>query len=484
MWRTFLEKAKLVRTLRDSSFGGGYDLPLTSVGPLATSRPVITIFPHLRVLCMSSHHLNKLVMSPSVEVLNWKVGRWMDDSREMWEICQSVVDRMPNIRSLNLDFENALASQSQLAFLCAQLEQLETLRIPLYGLTPTLICGLSGLPKLKEIEFMIGEKYSSSSGSNTVGLNDFQTANVHLSSSAFAALRHLSFSVPQFSVASFFLGLPSFPLSNLTRLEIRVPFVTNLTPSSVRSILRMLSQFALSLTSLSLNLVPCHTVSAARILRVLPLGLPDLLSVGAFRDLRRFAIYHPCPLSFSDSDFEDFARLLPSAEALDLNSRPTVFRVPSTSMQVLDHFARICLKLEHLSVFVLTLPIVPRVSSSRFSSHFKELDFGRSPLPAADNINGQKTLARYLARVVPCATAISHFVEQMFLDSKLFDVTSNGNDLREAPAARKEIMKARWWAIVVMVQALREAQVRGTAVNNDLRSRVIDLRSAVAALRA
>lgn len=423
-------------------------------------------------------------MSESVQVLNWKIHNWIDSSVSLWDVCESIVDRMPFIRAMVLDFGFSKSVQSPLAFLLAQLEHLETIDLPLYGLPPEMICGLSGLPRLKEIGFMIGNSYTYTSGSDSLGLDDFQTSKLHLPPSAFPMLSGLSFSAPQLTAASVFLELSAFPLSGLTRLEIRVPFVAALSPASVFSILNMLSRSALSLTSLKLILTPCHSVSTTRILRVSPLRFNDLSAVGGFHCLRRFGIHHPYPLSFNEREYEEFARLLPSAEVLDLNPHPTVYQVPSVSIRVLDHFARICPDLKRLSVFLRGFTSTARAPRSQFGSALRELHFGRSPLPAVDNIVGQKTLARYLAILLPASTTVGHFAKQAYLDSRVFDITNDGRDLREVPEARQEIMKDRWWAIVVMARALREARERDSVVNSDLRSLVADLRSNVAVLRA
>lgn len=408
----------------------------------------------------------------------------MADGKRVLSLCEDVPDRMQKISKLSLDFECFDPLQNAIASMCSQLWRLETIAIPLYTLTPIMLCGLSELPCLREIDF-----YLASSSARRVYSPDvneaekFQPSDVHLSESAFPSLKGLSFCAPHVHIAAEFLHLSTFPLRGLTRLDIRVPNVSLMSGVVVSSLLKGLSISAISLRSLGLNLVGYNGVAAPRMLRVQPLTLHDLLSVANFPLLTRFSIHHTSSLAFSESDFLEFARLVPDMEVLELNPRPAIARLPSVSFTILEYFARFCLKIRSLSVFVRCDGPTERVPFYKFSREFKEVQFGRSPIPRPDDPQVRKSVARYFAEIFPIGITVGHWAHAHdHVDGKQYELADFDRALVQVSGSRVKTMSFRWAGLVAMVNILKEVRIIMNDKEEELRSSALVLRMRLGAL--
>ncbi|EIM83149.1 uncharacterized protein STEHIDRAFT_160748 [Stereum hirsutum FP-91666 SS1] len=414
-------------------------------------------------------------MSDSVSDLCWNIQSYMGDSLGLWSSCRSITERMPFIRTLELSYDNPVPFDNPLSFLCSMLPRLETVKLPLYGATGTMLCGLSGLRQLREIQLSTHQTRISSYH-NTEPLSRFDPARFHLPHDAFPALESLSFSSPTVPVASSFLSHRCFHRIPLTRLFIRVPLTVGFRSKDVKDFFTLLSRDMAWLEDLELWFVPSKSEIPARIKQMDRITVEDLGGVRGFTALKKLAFHHAFPLNASNEDFRSLAAGLPHVEVLILNPQPTILRTSAVSLECLPYFAEFCPALRELGVFVNGNMHLPYPSGHRFGSTVRFMRFGRSPLPTMAQFDARLSFTRHIAFYFCRSTAFTSMETSIPWDVEYYRWASSGALLTEVADSAVHVLCNRLKEIIAIARAVRDERERLESKVTTLQARLQELR--------
>lgn len=457
-WRRFLPKAWCVRSLKDISFGGRWFLAPHTELALSMSRPHGgPVFPAVEILELTSRNLSKLVMSTSVRELHWRIESYMGNSNNLWTLCRSITDRMPLITALELQYDDALAIGSPVAFLCSMLTSLTTITLPVYGLTEDIICALSGLPSLQRVVMSMNP-----TGPGHVRVYDtdaikrFDPSHMHLAQHGFPQLRTLSFSAPSVDAATNLLKHGVFHQSEIKDVLIRVPFAIGVRSTSVANMFEELGHILSPLQELKLWLTPDGTQSTSRIRQMDRLGPSEFQNIGHFIQLTRLEVYHAMPLNFTNAEVGSLVAGLPLIEALILNPHPSVPRTTRLSFTVLSVLAQKCPKIQELGIFVDgLLPLEPPPDIGRLCD-LSLLRLGRSMLPSISQSDIRNDVARYLASILPSETVVKTMDAEYRWDVVDYHWSPGATHLTNVTISTVNMHVCRLREIMAIARAVRE----------------------------
>lgn len=432
------------------------ELSFNAVEALERSRPSCTIFPNLVSLSLDSRYMRKIFMAPSVRTLTWTLDSSMRVGLALPTACQSIVDRMPNVTSLHLRFEDVLNLQNSLGDLCAGLSSLQTVSMPLYGYVPSILNRLSGLRCLRSITFEHRQHDEMLTYPPTMAVNHFDPSSFDLHHTPFPALRTLCFAAPGLRQALSFLIGTTFPIASLTTLVIRVPFLRGVHAKFVSDAITRLSTSAFSLQELTLWLTPYAGHASPTGASIPAVTIDDLRPVRHFVFLRAFIIHHPVPITGTTSDMESFASSLPRIERLHLNHHPSISNPSKFCISTLESFARHCPRLQDLGVYIDGRRKPEGSANVVFTAVLRDVRFGRSPFPGMRSGGLCLVLAQYISHLFPPSTSISGVLSDNTLDSKDFVPSFGSTTVNDNRPALDEFMDVRVREMVSLAASLRE----------------------------
>lgn len=406
---------------------------------------------------MQTRSLSKIVMSPSVEVLNWKIEAFVG-AQLLTSVCDSIIDRLPNIRTMSIDFARNPQVETQLMGLFSRMSKLERVILPLYGLSPSLLYGLSHSNTLTTIG-ILGNIVPCSNEFPVPGDEaEFLGPTVfEYPKCAFGALSSLSFWTPSLAIASSLLRSTEFPLHNMGILFLRIPNVMATKGIDVQHFLESVSAHAVELVELTLWLTPAEQVHQERYSPSVKVGLCGLLPISDFPSLRKFVIHHSSALDLTDVEYRRLAQRLPKIETLILNPSPTVLGHTSVPINILCGFAEFCPLLREVGVYVDCTRVVDPHVGAVFGANFRTLDLGRSRLPFHWMDNAYASTATYLAGILQSSVLVRAAVNEVQMDTLNYMLTSDGRTL-SYPASTSEASNSAWDMVKYMMRSIWENQ--------------------------
>lgn len=450
--------AEYVQTFRDPTFGGSsVRLTEAALAVIARSRPVLTIFPNLRVLYMTSLGSRKLFMSPSVVEFVWRIDAAVV-GQDMMGLCEDIVDAMPCIRVLRIQVACVLYIEDALIWLCKHLPQLERLVLPLYGLTSLLFHELSSVKTLVDIDFerAIGEPLGASHPPLIAAIDSFSIAARTFIYPSFPRLTRLSISLKTFDALFEVLRSSALNLQILRRLIVRIPYSGTDVADKVLELSKFLAEHTRSLRELSLYLAPRDAVDITSILMSRYVGMSDLAPILGLRSLRAFSIHLANPLDLDDSDLEEVALSLPKIVTLVLNPHPSLATPSSATFAALIPFSEWCPDLRDLGLYLDGKVDCRSGSGSPFGTHFHSLRLGRSCLPGAEDLRHRRQIAACLGDLLPTTTPVVCLCTTDVMDSVDYGPRMYVGGTEPIWHQWRREFRSNWTDIAMLVRAVAE----------------------------
>lgn len=456
-WKQFIPKAWRVRSIKDQSYGGRWSLSPHTELCLAMSRlETGPIFPAVQILQLSSRNMSKLFMSQSVRTLHWSIQSYMGTTPILWSQCRSVVDRMPFITTLHLQFDDALALRAPISFLCSMLTNLTTITLPIHTLIEDIICALSGLPRLQSIEMSKEVNLHPSRFHDSDVIKQFDPTRMHIGPHGFPRLEKISFSAPSVEAAMVFLTHHIFHRAQIKDIHVRVPFALGVRGPSVTEMLRALGRYIPLLEKLELWLAPSGTQSTSRIRQMDRLGPEELRNTDCFIHLTVLEVHHAMPLNFNNADMEKLVSGLPSIEILILNPHPVIPRSTRISFTVLSVIAHSCPRIKELGIFVDGLLPFSLPQDTGVFHELRLLRLGRSVLPSISHFETRNIVAQYFASVLPAHTTVRTMDAEYRWDITDYHWTPCATRLTEITISMINMYVCRLREILAIARAVRE----------------------------
>lgn len=383
-----------VHMLLDSS---RFYLTPEAVLTIALTRPEATIFPNVKRLAMRAQRLETFFMSPSLQSIDLFI-----DSLEVLPLFSNIRDRMPNITSLGITFDQGLTRSTHHAHivdLVRSLVKLERLMLPATSFSAHIAQAIQHHPNLNGI---VLDRKANIPINDTVQLFSPEVALDH---DAFPSLRIFSFSAPLLTDAATILNPNAHWIHGLTYLWLHIEAPPE--RQEVTKFLDTLSRVSDSLYFLNLRLHKTTYIAdeeedfADADLTDAHLKLHDLLPILQFKRLTDFSITCPYPLEMTNQEASELARQWPHLRHLYLNPRPILPYITSLSLAAYRIFVDTCPKLTSIGLYVnATLPPphfdFPPIWKTGTPIHFWT---GHSPLPTdeASETTIYPAIAHYLS---------------------------------------------------------------------------------------
>lgn len=417
-------------------------------------------------------------MSSSITILHWNVDSVPSTSTQIVSFGDAIIHIMPFLHTLLLEFKDTESIGRLLEDILPELHELRKITFPLYGLTRSILIAIAELRSLRDIHLQFTTDMNSHNQPSTTSISSFALGALDLPAGAFPDLRGLSLSCPSINCATAILSTPTFPLSHLTRLFLRVPSAAGTKADDIRSALRTLRDGATMLDDLTLNLIPSEGHPIAEIWATEPLELQHLSVLAEFTSLKSFTIQHSFPLDFSLEDMDEFARSLPKIERLILNHHPMLFRPIRISITALESFARNCPMLQELGILVDgTLP-VSTMPKKRFSSRFEVLRFGRTAFPSTRHDRLCRPLSRYLGLILPKRVIVHSILTETCMDWRYHVSLTGLEPIAPMHATFSVLMDSALRDILTLCELVQMMRSAVCFRRDELRHRLRNLRTA------
>ncbi|VDC04995.1 unnamed protein product [Peniophora sp. CBMAI 1063] len=416
-WLRFQPFATRVRKLRIEGVSGEDDytkVVSSLLSKLAYTRLWHPVLPNLKQLeWYQDEHLAQmsLFLHPGLEELIMYVPMHGLPGYTIETICDDIAWKAPNIRYLELVPMESISSspiEVALSSLLSHLDDsLQTLYLPIYGLTQVVFETASRLQHVKEIAF------STTQTPTVVALySDVLVFTPHLEPNAFPALRKLSVSAPLADLIEI-LTNPDFPASRITDFLVRAARPE--TPAAVEDFHATVARECGSLNIYSLVLSAPNDEKEENA-RWVESPSPDtalswttlapLASAGSLRGLVSIAIAHEHALKLSVHELANFARALPTLEYLVCNPSPHAVGdiPPGIKLIELGILADAMPRVETLELYVDASDATidyPAWSENQFPN-LRNLWMGASPV----HLERRKGISLFLAALLPLGARI------------------------------------------------------------------------------
>lgn len=461
-WSLFQSNRHRVRELDIRAPGGQMRISARAMGDIAQTRPDFIIFPFLRRLRSSARQLTPLLMSPSVVDL-WVDMEAMDPCGDMSDI-RTLVDRIciyfPQLETLHIDsgprFHRCGENMIRL-FDC--LVHLREVVLPGQVITPELLCCLSQLPELIDLQV-------STSPRNSIILADASEASsldwedVMLFSGAFPKLRRFT--------SCFLSTVPSirtfthvqFPAHILTDVALEFAYGLGKECEGLKVFMDAVAPHFLALESLSIRFSELMLLSGGTTATTPQcLHFADICGFLHFPSLTSFSIDHPCPIRMSEDDAYTVAMQGRRFEEIFLSATP---RWADSSallrLSALIPFATYCPRLRRLGLCMdCSAPCRSPPEGAKFV-RIIELHVGESLVSSQRRRMYTEwiTVARYLAGILTfnCKIVASLGGSQ---------IRSSGTALRGWKHEDYPFLGEAWTAIAGMMCVVQDTRVRMAA---------------------
>ena len=359
----------------------------------------LILFPNLKALNykVSSHETHCFFfMQPSVKCFTLELANIADPD----PLIDGIV-RMPNLTYLELiSHRNDLDG---LADAIMELRSLRVISLPVYYLTWRMLEILADLSHLEE--FKCSSPLPASFDPSKPVSQCFLPSNLPFRRSAFPVLKKLTLAT---AIAPLLNHLVQ--QSFLRRLSTLHLILTQPEPpSQIQILLTALSQYMVTLKDFSLedldylvSKIKGRTGASYANCRISFNNLEPILALRNLTSLR-FRFKFPLAESWTNHEVEVLSVTLPNIETLALNENPYVVLPeshPTLTLDILRHFARNCLKLQHLGIYVSgRMGITTETGAFRA---LRTLDVGRS------SVQDKAHIAVFLAQVLMPMCKIIH----------------------------------------------------------------------------
>ena len=339
-WKRFEKYARRVRRVK---YHAKPQLKQSVFDDIARTRRRLEILPNLQVLDWNAPlSLCSLFMHSGVK----KFVVYLPDQLSMLPFFQEIVDRMPNLSTLDLCSHVPVRNiEDDLVHLLRQLPNLQKVTFPRFYLTTRVTEALSHLDRLSSIEFQYKDDQ---------GLGDFQdiaSFKPTLTQGAFPALYDLSLTA-RFEDTTRFIKAPFSPI-NLTQFYVDSGRVSE-SADSIHRLISAVSEHCQVVEEVYLisALHPCIVEPSSEDDSGSNIRLEMLKPLFKMPKLTCFEIAYQHPLLLTQKDMEMFALSCPAIETLMLNTEPIFLTESSLTLEALVPFARHCSHLKHLGLFI------------------------------------------------------------------------------------------------------------------------------------
>lgn len=366
------------------------------------------LFPNLREMSLTTSNMHRMFMSSSVTSLSWRISPQAEPAT-IWPHVRAIADRMPNITVLKIDCIDIQAVDQPIAYLLSMLENLREFSIPIYSFTRDIVCALSSLPNLRNVDF------NNSFGMRSIGqwpplhaLEHRNPSSYHFSTDPFQMIDSFSFSFSQLSRVNMMLTTKLPILSRLTRLAIRVPsYEDEAGDFGLLDFCNMVSHNATHLTSLTLWLTASGRRPPRSAYHARPPSLESMLPLTTIPSLTHLMFEHTLALAWTDANMDQFARALPGIRVLMLNHHPVVGSTPAATLLTLSSFATHCNELQELGLMLNATNADTSISYPTFNSRLQCLKLGRSAFPRDHQILERSSVSFLFSKMLPSHVTIT-----------------------------------------------------------------------------
>lgn len=314
---------------------------------VARTRTTLNIFPNLQVLIWEPDedepnlfNLGIIFMHANIRKFSFSIPinvltQWP------YYFFEEISSRMPHLTNIDIGTSIPIrAIETEMISLISQLRKLQRITLPRHYLTTKFTEALSRLPNL--VSILLARDFVG----NPMDVRSFAPT---LTDDAFPALLNISMTTTFHGTARFLKH--KFPFTNLT--ELSVASAINENPSSIHSLISVVSENCQFLTDISLVSYLGETSVPEGINQSLNhITIEVLKPLLKLSKLVNVEITHRHPLALSQKDIELIASSWPSLNSLHLNPHPVHHTQSNLTLKALVPFAKHCPKLEFLGLFV------------------------------------------------------------------------------------------------------------------------------------
>ncbi|TDL23874.1 hypothetical protein BD410DRAFT_767699 [Rickenella mellea] len=432
----------------------------TALGKVATMRQTFHLLPNLVQLTLTTKNEDEfwfsvIFLHQNLQSLILKIPDKVPPKRIFTEVSL----RAAKLCTLVLQSSNPIRKyEADLTDMFSTLRNLQTVVMPCYSITSSIMASLACLPNLDSLQ---SEQFTDRRSEDPADVQPFCPM---LLDGAFPSLTDLSCDSTLCDISSFFMA--KFAPANITSLYVQTASIE--TPSSFSQCLKALFSTCKMLQSLNL----CLLIDGSEenlIGNSDSISFKDLCPILDFPCLTSFELAHYRLLDITDDDVDHLARNWPSLKCLNLNSDPVVLDDPKISFASFSSLARHCPNLDHLGLYLNPSPDhipKPAVPFKMLTS----LQFGTSPIQSEDHA------ALYLSEVCPPSCEIE--VGATWNKVLMRDITGNADSAGE--------LRRRWagWERVQdILPLLTKLRHEERERSQHLEKEVQDLRAQVKSLK-